>query len=202
METRLNTLERTLNKGISTSTKNAVLKPIEELKSKIKDGKIAAEDLIEARFNVNELMGDPELLKKGKNAFPLLTSAINKSIKKSPDLSKDIKNNLIAADEAYGAFQQSRKASNFIKKNLPDKPLKSILLGAALEAFAYPDAIIPTGAAALASVGAVKAYELMKRINANPTMRKYYLEMVKSASNENKTSLLKFIHKLDNELEE
>ena len=39
LETRLNSLQKDLNKGLSTTTKNAVLKPIEELKSKIKDGK-------------------------------------------------------------------------------------------------------------------------------------------------------------------
>jgi hypothetical protein len=201
LETRLNTIERHLKKGVATTTKNAVLKPVEELKSKIKNGKISAEDLIQARFDVNELMGDPELLKRGKNAFPLVTSAINKTIKQSPNLPSQIKKDFIAADEAYGAFQQSKKASNFIKKNLPDKPLKSALFGAALEALTYPEAIVPTGAAIIAGGAGIKFYELIKRVNANPTMRKYYLEMLKAASNENKTATLKFVHKLDKELE-
>lgn len=201
LETRLNTIERHLSKGIPTTTKNAVLKPIEDLKKKIINGQILDEDLIQARFDINELMGDPELLKRGKNAFPLVTRAINKTIQSTPNLPSQLKNNLKQADEAFGAFQQSKKASNFIKKHLPEKPLKSALFGTALEAIAYPEAIVPTVGAVVAGTGAIKIYELLNRINANPTMRKYYLEMIKSASNENRTSTLKFLHKLDNELE-
>ncbi len=200
-ETRLNSIERNLKKGVSTTTKNAVLKPIEELKLKIKDGKMSAEDLITARFDLNELMGDPELLKRGKNSFPLVTRALNKAIKESPDLSKKIKDNFIAADEAYGAFQQSKKASNFIKKSLPSKPLKSILFTEGIQALAFPESVLPTAAGIAGTYGALKIHELLSRINANPTMRKYYLEMLKSASEENKISTLKFIHKLDEELE-
>src|SRR5260221_2493870 len=200
LDIRTGTIMKNLEKGLSTPTKEAVLKPIRELRDKIKDGFINADDLIQARFDINELMGDPELLKKGKNAFPLVTRAINRAIKNAPDIPVQIKKDFTAADEAFSAFQQSKKASNFIKKILPEKPLKSAILGAGLEAIAYPEAILPTGAAIVGGIGITKAYELLSRINANPTMRKYYLGLIKSSVNENKTATLKFIHSLDKEL--
>lgn len=201
LETRLNSIEKALEKGVSTSNKEAVLRPIRELKSKIKDGFIPAEDLIQARFDLNDLMGDPELLKKGKNAFPLVVRAVNKSIKGSHQLGQNIKKNLTEADEAYGAYKQSTKASDFIKKVLPEKPLKHAILATGLEALTYPEAIIPSVGAFIAGGGLVKGYEMLSRINANPTMRKYYLEMLKSAANENKVSTIKFLNKLDQEFQ-
>lgn len=199
LETRLSSIERNLQKGVSTTTKQAVLKPIQELKSKIQNGEISAEDLIRSRFDLNELMGDPELLKRGKNAFPLVVSAVNKAIKGSHQLGKVLKRNLSEADEAFGAYKQSRKASDFIKESLNGKPLKHALLATGIEALTYPEAIIPSAGALIAGGGVIKFYELMNRINANPTMRKYYAEMIKSAVNENKVSLIKFTKKLDEE---
>lgn len=199
LEKRLNSIEKGLEKGVSTTTKQAVLKPIQELKSKIQNGEISAEDLIRSRFDLNELMGDPELLKRGKNAFPLVVRAVNKAIKGSHQLGSNIKKNLTEADEAYGAYRQSRKASDFIRKSLNDKPFKHALFATGIEALTYPEAIIPSASALIAGGGAIKLYEFMSRINANPTMRKYYSEMIKSAIDENKTSLIKFTKKLDEE---
>lgn len=201
LDKRLESIQKHLQKGVSTSTKNAVLKPVEELRGKIKNGKIEADDLIQSRFDINELMGDPELLKKGKNSFPLVTRAVNKAIKKAPELSEKIKKDFTSADEAYSAFQESKKASRFIQKILPEKPLKSALLTAGIEAMTYPEAVLPTAAGIISGYGLTKSFEFLKRINANPTMRKYYIGLMTSAVNENKVNTLKYLHKLETEFE-
>jgi hypothetical protein len=199
LEKDLSALETTLQKGVSVPTKTAVLKPIEELKSKIKNGSIPAEDLVQARFDINNLMGDPELLKYGKHQFPKLSKAINGSIQSSPALSKDFKKTYLEADQAYAALHQSKKASRFLAKL---HPVKSSLVGAMIEAIHYPEALVPSIAGLATGFSLVKAYELTQRVNANPTMRKYYVNMVSAALNENKVAALRNMNALEDKLKE
>jgi len=199
LERELTSLEDILRKGVSVPTKTAVLKPIEELKGKIKNGTIPAEELVQARFDINNLMGDPELLKYGKHQFPKLSKAINKSIQESPQLGKDFKKNFISADEAYSALHQSKKASRFLNKL---HPVKSSVVAAMIEGIHFPEAIPLTAAGLGAGFSIVKAYELMQRVNANPTMRKYYVNMIKSALDENKVATLRNFNALEKKLKE
>lgn len=199
LEKDLTSLENVLRKGVSVPTKTAVLRPIEELKDKIKNGSIPADELVQARFDVNNLMGDPELLKYGEHQLPKLSKSINNSIQSSKELSKDFKKNFLEADQAYAALHQSKKASRFLSKL---HPLKSSIVGGLIEAIHYPEALIPTAAGLATGFSAVKAYELMQRVNANPTMRKYYVNMMKEALNENKTATMRNFNALEEKLKE
>jgi hypothetical protein len=199
LEKDLEGLETILRKGVSVPTKTAVLRPIEELKGKIKNGSIPADELVQARFDVNNLMGDPELLKYGEHQLPKLSKSINQSIQGSKELGKEFKQNFLEADQAYSALHQSKKASRFLGKL---HPVKSSLVAGLFEALHYPEAILPTAGGLVTGYSAVKAYELMQRVNANPTMRKYYVNMMKSALNENKIATLRNFNALEEKLRE
>jgi hypothetical protein len=197
LEKDLTGLENVLKKGVSVPTKTAVLRPIEELKGKIKNGSIPADELVQARFDVNNLMGDPELLKYGEHQLPKLSKSINESIQGSKELGKEFKKNFLEADQAYSALHQSKKASRFLSTL---HPVKSSLVAAMIEGIHYPQAILPTAAGLGAGFSIVKAYELMQRVNANATMRKYYVNMMKSALDENKITALRNFNLLEEKL--
>ncbi len=197
LEKDLEGLENILRKGVSVPTKTAVLRPIEELKGKIKNGTIPADELVQARFDVNNLMGDPELLKYGEHQLPKLSKSINQSIQGSKELGKEFKQNFLEADQAYSALHQSKKASRFLSTL---HPVKSSLVAGLIEGIHFPQAIIPTAAGLATGFSAVKAYELMQRVNANPTMRKYYVNMMKEALNENKVATLRNFNALEEKL--
>ncbi len=199
LEKDLQGLENILRKGVSVPTKTAVLRPIEELKGKIKNGAIPADELVQARFDVNNLMGDPELLKYGEHQLPKLSKSINESIQGSKELGKEFKKNFLEADQAYSALHQSQKASRFLSKL---HPVKSSLVAAMIEGIHYPEALLPTAAGLATGFSAVKAYELMQRVNANPTMRKYYVNMIKSALDENKVAALRNFNALEEKLKD
>ena len=55
-----------LEKGVSTSAKNSVLKPAKELLEKAKIGKIPVHELTSAKRDINSLMGEPETLQGAK----------------------------------------------------------------------------------------------------------------------------------------
>ena len=76
----LKNLSEDLHKGVTTSAKNVVLKPTEELLTKIRDGKIPVQELTSAKRDINTLMGDPALLKRERNLLKDLARQVDKAI--------------------------------------------------------------------------------------------------------------------------
>lgn len=199
LESTLNVLEKKLHQGITSEpTTRRVLNVVEELKGKIKNGKINSQELWASKKAINKIAGDPELFQFSEHYFPKLTKRMNYILKKSPQLPKEFKQSLIEGDQAFGALHQSQKSSRFLSKLHPGKGIAGLLAATALHAPEHLGAV-----AATAGVGgtAVKGYELMQRINANPTMRKYYLNMIKAASQENAANASHYMRKLEDELD-
>ena len=198
LENTLDLLERNLSKGIPETTKTKVLGDVHALKAKIRDGKINSQELWQAKKDINKKMGDPEFLEYAENLYPKLTTRMNAILKKSPELPRDFKRALIEGDQAYGALHQSQNASRFLKKLHPGKSVIGILAGTAIHS---PEYLPHAATGALAGAGVLKGYELMKRVNANPTMRKYYLNMLKAAAEKNSANAAMYMDKLEKELE-
>lgn len=200
LRSTLNYLESKLNQGITSEpTKKRVLSVVDNLRSKIQGGKINSKELWESKKDINKIMGDPELFQYAEHYFPRLTKRMNFLLKKSPELPKEFKDSLIAGDQAFGSLHQSQKASRFLKKLNPGKGIGGILIAQALHS---PEHLPAVAGGLAAGGGVVKSYELLKRINSNPTMRKYYLNMIKSASEENAANAAHYMHKLEKELKD
>lgn len=199
LESKLNSLRKKLSQGIEAPSEKAVLDDLEKVASKIKDGKIDVREMMSTNRSINERMGDPSLLIRGKNLYPELKKAVNDSIKlyKNPEFIKNWK----SANEAFGGVHESQKLSRYIERHLGNKPIKHAIFASIAETAAgYPEAILPTLGASIAAFGGVKGIELTKRILANPTLRKYYGEVLMNASKENSIAMIKSSEKLEKEL--
>ena len=188
-----------IKKGTIAPSEAKVLDQAEKVLAKIQNGKVDLNEMVATKRSLNEIAGDPELFKRGQHLFPKLQKAVDSTLALHPN--KEAVKLGKMADEAFSAFHESQKLSKYIKKIVGDKPLKSVALSAGIEALSgHPEAIIPTlvGAATISS--GVKSYELVNRIFANPTTRKYYLDLLINASKQNSVSTKRTLEKLDNEL--
>lgn len=200
LESKLNILRKKLKEGIEAPSEKAVLDDLEKVAEKIQGGKVEVRQMMAANRSINERMGDPALLARGKSLYPELKKAVNDSIKlyKNPEFLKAWK----SSNEAFSGVKESQKLSNFIQKHLGNMPIKHALFASAAEAAAgYPEAIVPTLAASSAAFAGIKGIELTKRIMANPTLRKYYQQMLFNASKENAVAMTKAAEKLQEGLE-
>lgn len=197
LEKSLTTNLESLSKGISTPGKNSIIKSSQDLLNKISKGKIAIDDLMAAKRDINDLMGDPALLVGTKKLLKGLGRQVDQAIvpyeKVNPKFSKAFR----PANEIYGAVMQGNRASNFIKKTLGAKSvMSSILTEAALGA---PEAILPTAGGVAAIHGAAKFVDFANRLRRSPELRKYYQKALVAAAAEDTASLRLYADKIDKE---
>lgn len=200
LESKLQKLRKKLSEGIEAPTEKAVLDDLEKVSSKIKDGKVDVREMMATNRSINERMGDPELLIRGKNLYPELKKAVNDSIKLYDN--KEFLKSWQSANEAFSGLHESQKLTRYISRHLGNKPIeKAIFASIAETAGGYPEAIVPTIAGATTAFLGVKGIELTKRILSNPTLRKYYGDVLTNAAKENRVSMVKSAENLRKRLE-
>jgi len=211
--TRLNAnkLDRQLDKlnsqlrkgGVETPSQKFVEKPLKDLKKIIRDGEMRVEDAVAAKIKINELRSGLFDEVKGKSGQKYARTKINdishfldetieRYGKENPKFLKHYK----AANEAFGGFQQSKRVSNWINRHIPFGKLnkESLLI---IEALFKPASL----KISVPGYAAFKGGELLTRMFKNPTLRRFYGNMLKDAVNENKSGFLKNIKKIENEIE-
>ncbi len=199
LENKLSKLRKKLTEGIEAPSEKAVLDDLEKVAGKIKDGKVDIREMMSTNRSINERMGDPALLIRGKNLYPELKEAVNDSIKlyHNPEFLKNWK----SANEAFGGVYESQKLSRYIMRHLGNRPIEKAIFASIAETFAgYPEAVLPTIGASIGAFAGVKGIELMKRIQLNPTLRKYYGEVLLNGIKKNSVEMIKSAKKLEKEL--
>lgn len=190
----LSALASDLKQGVTTSAKNVVLKPTEELLAKIQNGKIPVQELTSAKRDINTLMGDPALLKRERNLLKTLGASVDKAIKPFEKINPEFSKAYRPANEIYGAVMQGNRASNNLKKILGPKSIIATLAGEGLLA---PEAILPTAGAAAGAFGAAKTYDFITRVAKSPELQKYYLKGMIAAAKEDAIALRTYEDKLE-----
>jgi len=196
LEKKLLSLKKDLEKGTLDRFESKVLEQTNRVLEKIKDGKVDVNHMLASQRSINGVAGDPEFFRRGEHLFPRLQHAVKDTIKlhKDPEFLKTWH----SGNEAFGGLVQSQKLSKFIQKHLGNQPLKHAFIASIGEmAGGYPEAIIPTLVGSAAAFTGVKGIELSKRIFANPTLRKYYGDILKHAANENAAAMIKSAKLLD-----
>lgn len=187
LESNLTNLRNDLQQGVTTAAKNVVLKPTEELLTKIQNGKIPVQELTAAKRDINTLMGDPALLKRERNLLKVLAQNVDKAIKPYEKINPAFGKAYRPANEIYGAVMQGNKASNFVKKVLGAKSI----LGATIAetALGHPEYILPTAGAAAAAVGSAKTVDFITRLAKSKELQKFYKKALVSAAKEDASAL-------------
>lgn len=194
LETSLKNLVDNLETGVSTSSKNSVIKPAKELLDKIKDGKISVQDLTSAKRDINSLIGEPDTLKGAKKLLNSLGKQVDNAIKPYEKINPEFAKAYRPANEIFGAVAEGNKAQNFIYKTLGAKSFIGTLL--AELALGQPQAILPTVGGAAGAIGLAKAFDFSKRLAKSPELRKYYSKALVSAAKEDLASLRLYEEKI------
>lgn len=189
-----------LRKGVSTSSKNAVIKPAEELLSKVKNGKIAVHDLTAAKRDINDLMGEPETLEGAKKLLRKLGKEVDKALRPYEKVNPAFKEAYRPANEIYGAVKQGNKASNFISKILGPKSVLAAVVGESV--LGHPEAIVPTLGIAGAAIGTAKTADFFTRLSKSKALRDFYSKALIAAANEDAAALRLYEGKIREALEE
>lgn len=198
---KLLSLEGNLEKGIPTNSKNTVLKPIDDIIKKLNSAdEIPLDELVSIKRDLNSIRGEPQTLKGAKKLINNVSKIIDDDIeaygkKNAPDWLKEYR----AANEAFGGMAASEAVKDFISSHKTTPylyaPLASVFGGALASSGA---AGLGTAAAGLGAAAATaQTVNVMHRIATNPTLRKYYIEVVQSALAEDARAMSKAMNNLD-----
>jgi len=197
MFSNLSDLKTDLLKGVTTSEKNTVLRPIEELLEKSKNGKIQVQELTAAKRDINKLMGEPETLKGAKKLLKVVGKEVDDAIKLFERINPAFKEAYRPANEIFGAVMQGNKVQNFIKKNLGLKSVIGTLAGEAV--LGHPELLIPTLGTAVGGLGVAKGVDFFMRLAKSPELQKYYAKAMAAAAAEDLGALRHYSQKIDEE---
>ena len=194
----LENLRRDLHKGVTTTSKNAVLKPIDDILDKVKNNKILVEDLTAGKRDLNTIRKDPSLLTREKKLLNVVAKEIDNAIKPYERVNPAFSKAYRPANEIYGAVMQGTKAYDFIRRNLGGKSVLGAVLGEA--ALGHPEMIAPTLGALGTAAAAAKTGDFFVRVAKSPELQKYYSKAIAAAIAEDLPSLRIYSDKIEEEL--
>ncbi len=202
LQNSLNKIESALKKGDpGAASKQESFKKINAIRNKISGGEIPLEEVLELTKDVNESIFDIGELKRSQNQLYKIREALHDTTKEYGSENASFLNKWNNANQAYAATEQSRKLSNWVKKNIRPKDYlyASSALGLGGAIVGAPASLATVAGAGAAATTAYSA-EVMKRIAQSPALRRYYLNTVNSSLKQNKTSFMRNIKMLDDEL--
>jgi hypothetical protein len=200
LENNLNKLKISLEEGLTTSEKEFVRKPIDQILGKVKNGKLPVTELTSMKRDVNKLVGDPETLKGAKKLLRTVGKEVDLAIKPYEKINPEFAKTYRPANEIFGAVMQGNKAQNWIKKTLGNK---SILGSVAVELLlGYPQAIVPTIATGAGVYGAAKSIDFLTRLSKSKELQKFYSKALLSAAKEDLPSIRLYEKKIEDYLKD
>jgi hypothetical protein len=186
-----------LNKGLTSTPKTAVIKPLEEILTKIKANKIPVQELTSAKKDLNTIIKDPSLLKREKKLLNGFGKQIDEAIKPYEKINPAFKKAYRPANEIYSAVMQGTKASDFIGKVLGNKSVLGLAIGEA--ALGHSDLILPTVAGAIGAKGTAKTVDFFTRLAKSTELQKYYSKAMAAAIAEDVGALRFYSDKIEEE---
>lgn len=133
-----------------------------------------------------------------------LEEGISNSLKKNPDVPKDISRLLTDADEIWSGMSKTNRAIKYMKSLTPIAKLAGGATGAAgvLGAVLFPEQAKKAGMGALGAAALsspVIGYNVMKDIIQKPALRSAYTNMMASALKENAANTVRYAKRFNKE---
>jgi len=220
LENSLNKLEETLKSGGERPSTGEALKKIDEIRKEISNGKVPIKKLVPFRESINEIIDSfggydymklpPKIRQRTINNLQQVKGAVINSVEdfleKSHPESADLWK---SANEAFAAYENSNKISNFMKKTfgnaIKSNTAKALLgLGGTgiSGAATYLSPALTAGAGAAGGVGSLgyQAFKIIHRMWNSPTLRKYYFNILEGATKGNSSQVARNLKPLDKEL--
>lgn len=185
----LSNVEQQLQRGISTPTKDEVLKKLKEFKTKASHGRMTADELVETYHNINENLTSKKLFDELntserrllKHRYDLFKNEVGKEIgeygKTNPEFYKEWQ----AANEGYATIAKSKGVSNYLESKLGKMP-KHLVGSLAIDVFLKSPYAT---AGVVGTYGIIKASEFLYRLGKSKTLQDHYRKVIMEAGNEN-----------------
>lgn len=212
LENSISSLKNTLESGGTSPSKTQALTKVSEISDKMKNGQILVKELVDFRKSINEIklfLGGwevqlPKAIKKKAIAnLDMVKNQVVKALEEYGQHNKEFGKLNRAANEAWAAYEQSHKISNFIEKSarhvIKNNATKALL---GLGGYTFPGLIKPSLIAGSALYSASKGYEILHQVTQSPTLRKYYGNILKGAAVGNASQVSKNVKLLDEALKE
>jgi len=199
MSDNLLNLRKSLEEGVETSAKNAVMKPINDLLAKVDKNKLPIHELMSAKRDLSTIMKDPALLSRERKLLKVVGKEISSAIKPYEKINPSFGKSYRGADEIYSAVMEGTKAQDFAKKWLGAKSI----LGTALAETAggYHEALAPTLASVGLAHGAARGVDFVTRLSKSNELKKYYAKGLAAAVMEDLPAMRKYEEKLNDIME-
>jgi hypothetical protein len=192
LERNLDKLETTLKKGVSTPPKTAIKTVIGEIRSKIKNGEIPVEELMEAKRNINERVGEFFNIKGSKNLFKNAGKIVDIGLQEFEKTNPEFKQAFRQANSMFKGLNETKAVERFLIKH-------PVLTGEAflLKKFLGP---IFTGKS-IGVAASVKGIEFLLALSRNPGLRKAYNDILKNAAKNEVRGTLNSLKKFNKKIE-
>lgn len=195
----ISNLEKGLGKTVADKAK--VLVPAEALKKKAMSNFMELDDLIEAKIDVNRIMGEPETLKGAEKYLKGLAKIVDDSLEKIAHVNPESLKLYRDANSAFGSLRESEKIGRNVRKVIKRHPLKSAGAAFALDALmGIPLSTLAGGTAT--GYAALKGFELLQRMTTNKQFAGLYLNLIKEGAAQNQAGISKYLRKIDKEAKE
>lgn len=186
---KLNKVESILGRGSMNEAKQQAMEMVQDIKAKAPDGVMLVEEAIQFDKDINYAIGKSYADKSKHGNLKLVHGAHQEVMDAYGRENKDFGELYKEAKMAHAGIEQSQKIQSYIRKNakLSNAKNAAVVIGAA----EYVAPGVSKVAAAGTAVAATAAYsaDMAKRLATNPALRRYYINVVNAALNENPTSL-------------
>jgi len=183
-----------LGKGTKTPSKSAAIRTAEDIIEKSRSGMIDIEELTSFKRDINELMKDPELLRRSEKFLPKISHEVDELLENYGKQHPEWLQKYRLANHMFGGLERSKEASNFLGKyeKFIKNPTTLLVLGLT------PHVGISKVATGLAIQ---KGYEILHRIFTNKGLRSFYKNIVKEAGKENTKAIPHLLRQFDSKMD-
>ena len=205
LENSINRLEDSLRKGGIAGSDKEALQKIADVRSEMQGAQIPIDSLQKLKIKINEakagvykqLEGNKPGIKSAKRNLDMVGKTVDDALKLYGKTNPEWEAFYRPANEVHGAIEQSKRARNFLERQIKKHGYHLILPALGITHFGGPAAL---AAPAAATVGLVTGGEVLSRIIKSPTLRKHYTKLIESALKENVVATEQNLKKLEKEL--
>lgn len=188
----INNIETT---RLGSAGEKKVVQTLTNFLENTKSGNLTPKQLVGFNKSINDIRGDPELLRGGytllNDVSDIIKNAGKQFEKTAPEFYKQWKN----ANEVHGTIANSNYVANFVRANISKHPLKSegarALFGAAVHTGAGIGAVI------LPIFAIYKGTQILNRVSQSPQLLKFYTGVIGNSLRGNAAQMASDLNKLD-----
>ena len=202
---KMGELNKSLNVGIMTPSKKALLEPVDAIQSILQrnNNLLPTVEAISLKRDINELIRDADFPDAARKQMKSVVNDINKSINRVGETYPEFLKTIIEADNVLAGLNEGSKVSHFLNKHLTAShlfhPITLAILGIH-GATGGLSTLAQSAGGVFGSLALKEGYGVLESFAKSSGIRNYYAKTVGAALKGNAPQALKYANKLDQEI--